>query len=217
MPYRWWTGAEREFLQRVYPDMRTEDIAKRLKRSRASVCGQAAKLGLRKSDEFLADTEKSARLDGKRGASGRFKPGHKPWNTGVMGLPARGRTRDFLFTKGRMPKQWVPIGTEVVTKDGYVKRKVSDGGPAGESAKNWRLVQRLIWEEHNGPIPRGHLVVFKDGDKQNLSIENLELIDRRELARRNTIQRYPPEVVGAIRMHRKLQRELGRHDQKQNG
>ena len=35
-------------------------------------------------------------------------------------------------------------------------------------------------------LPKGYIVTTKDGDPDNLVIENLEIISRRELLRRNT-------------------------------
>ncbi|WP_207659037.1 HNH endonuclease signature motif containing protein [Blautia obeum] len=34
-----------------------------------------------------------------------------------------------------------------------------------------------MWEEHHGEIPKGKMVSFLDGDKDNCNIENLFLID----------------------------------------
>ena len=40
------------------------------------------------------------------------------------------------------------------------------------------FLHRVIWEEHHGPIPTHQCVSFKDGDRSNCAIENLELLDR---------------------------------------
>ena len=39
----------------------------------------------------------------------------------------------------------------------------------------------MIWEQINGPIPSTHVLIFLDGDKSNIVLENLKLIHRREL------------------------------------
>lgn len=73
-----------------------------------------------------------------------------------------------------------------------------------------------MWEEVHGPIPDGHIVVFRAGaDRENIVIENLELITRGECMKRNTIHNYPPEVKSVIRLVGKLKRtiaEAERHD-----
>lgn len=35
---------------------------------------------------------------------------------------------------------------------------------------------RLIWETHHGEIPPGHKVIYKDGNRFNVSIENLDCL-----------------------------------------
>ena len=39
-----------------------------------------------------------------------------------------------------------------------------------------------MWEEHHGPIPDKHKVIFVDGDRENVSIDNLALVSNREHA-----------------------------------
>jgi len=45
-------------------------------------------------------------------------------------------------------------------------------------------LHRLIWEEINGEIPFGHYVIFKDGNKDNVAIENLKCISDIEAKRK---------------------------------
>lgn len=39
------------------------------------------------------------------------------------------------------------------------------------------LLQTTVWEAFNGEIPDGHYIGYKDGDKENCSLENLELLE----------------------------------------
>lgn len=49
------------------------------------------------------------------------------------------------------------------------------------------LYKKYLWELHNQQdLPKGHVVTTIDGDPDNLVIENLELISRAELLRRNS-------------------------------
>jgi hypothetical protein len=77
-------------------------------------------------------------------------------------------------------------------------------------------VHRLLWEEHNGPFPDGHALVFKDRDKTNIVIENLELITRRELMLRNSSQRWGKEVFQVIQLRGAINRKLRSLSEKQN-
>lgn len=60
------------------------------------------------------------------------------------------------------------------TTDGYLIRKVQEDGTQRE---RFEFVHRAVWEEHHGEIPKGKMVSFLDGDKDNCNIENLFLID----------------------------------------
>jgi hypothetical protein len=45
------------------------------------------------------------------------------------------------------------------------------------------LKHRYVWEQANGPIPDGHNIAFRDGNRQNCDLSNLYLISREEAAR----------------------------------
>ncbi|HBB28619.1 MAG TPA: HNH endonuclease [Clostridiales bacterium] len=114
------------------------------------------------------------------GLNGRFKPGSIPPNKGVKGVHVKG-TEKTWFKKGSKPPNWVPIGSERITKDGYIQIKIQEG----KFQHNWRGKHILIWEEHNGQLPKGHAILFGDGDKRNFSPDNLILVSRAQLARLN--------------------------------
>ena len=46
------------------------------------------------------------------------------------------------------------------------------------------MVHHWVWLHFNGPVPAGSYIKFKDGDRWNWTIENLELITPRELGAR---------------------------------
>ena len=147
----------------------------------------------------------------------RFKPGHRPHNKGVKGWQAGGRSAETRFKPGnrtgKAARLYQPIGTERITKEGYLQRKVNDDMPL---QRRWKMVHHIIWEESYGPIPKGHVVVFKNGDRQDVRIENLELISRVENMKRNTIHRLPPELAEVCRIKGVLTRKInqrGRHEE----
>lgn len=39
----------------------------------------------------------------------------------------------------------------------------------------WKRLHRVLWEEHHGPIPKGHKIAFIDGDSTNYRLDNLYL------------------------------------------
>ena len=108
----------------------------------------------------------------------QFKKGHAPWNKDLKG---QGGWEPTQFKTGHRPANWMPIGTERINADGYVDIKIQDG----QQRKNWRGKHILIWEEHNGPLPKGHAVIFGDGNRRNFEVDNLLLVSRAQLARMN--------------------------------
>lgn len=111
------------------------------------------------------------------GLDGRFKPGTIPVNKGKPMSPEQyERCKETMFKKGQVPTNHLNVGEYTHTTDGYLIRKARETGTQRE---RFEFVHRAVWEEHNGPIPDGKMVSFLDGDKDNCSIENLFLIDKR--------------------------------------
>ena len=209
MKVRRWTEAEERLVEELYPDTTTREIAERLGRTVRAVYTRAKAMDLHKSEAFL-NTKASGRYSPghNRSHGSRFTKGHTPWNAGRKGYDAGGRSHQTRFGEGHRPHNEVPIGTEVVHKGGYLKRKIRDDAPVGYARRNWAFVHHLVWQDHHGPIPPNHVVIFIDGDKRNFAIENLALVHRRDLMKRNTIHRYPKELGDAIRQNAGLKRRI---------
>jgi hypothetical protein len=110
------------------------------------------------------------------GLTGRFEKGHTPHNKGKHhSYPGMVPTQ---FKAGHLPHNHRPVGSERVNRDGYPERKVAEPNV-------WRAVHVLNWEAAHGPAPRGHVIIFKNGDKTNPDVSNLLLVTRAELARMN--------------------------------
>jgi hypothetical protein len=107
-----------------------------------------------------------------------FKKGGVPANKGTKGKYNVGGNKTS-FKPGQRPPNYRPIGSERTDRDGYTLVKVSD---TGTSPQRWKLKHRLLWEKQHGVVPKGHVVIFADGDKQNITIDNLILISNRQLA-----------------------------------
>lgn len=216
-PRRFWTSEERATLRRLYPHLPTVEVARRMGRTHLAICAAAEAIGLRKTAEYLASPAACRlRRGGNVGAAHRFQKGRVPANKGLR-RPGwyRGRMRDNWFEKGARPQTWVPVGTEVAGTDGYRKRKVSDDRTK-PSRFNWKFVHVLVWEKAHGPVRAGHVVVFKNGDRAQIRLDNLELITRRELMRRNSVNRMPKVLAQAIQLRGALVRRIRRHDEKQD-
>lgn len=61
-----------------------------------------------------------------------------------------------------------------------------DGHGTLRGSKDGKRVylHRMVWEEKNGPIPAKHVLLFKDGDRRNIDISNLELLPMAMMSRR---------------------------------
>lgn len=118
----------------------------------------------------------------KSGLTGWFRKGHPPGNKGkkieeFCDAETIERIRKTQFKKGNRPKNELPVGAVRKTKDGYLIRKISMTGTQWE---RWEFIHRRVWEDHNGPIPDGMYITFKDGNKENVNIKNLMLITMAE-------------------------------------
>lgn len=109
-----------------------------------------------------------------------FSKGHIPSNKGKRGLPSVGRMKETQFKKGHKPLNTLNDGVITI-------RHLKSKGRIGRKAyrwiridRKWVELHRKIWQDAHGPVPKGMCVAFRDGDSLNCSIENLELISRRE-------------------------------------
>ena len=184
-----WTDKHLDYLRTHYADTRAEDIARKVHHSVQSVWRTAARMGLKKSPEFLAQWGRLvSQTEGAKAS--QFVKGHQPANKGkrieefmtAEGIENSTRTR---FRKGHRPANTRAVGTEVVHADGYVFVKVDGGKPV--------LKQRYVWEQAHGPIPPGYCIRFRDGNRQNCDLSNLEMISRGDSARLCT-QNETPEA-----------------------
>jgi len=208
-----WAAAERATVRKMYADASTKEIAKRLPgRTVTMIYQTAARMGLHKSEAYLATADACRlRRGDKVGEACRFRPGHAPANKGLRRPGyAPGRMASTQFRKGQISgnaaKIWKPLWSDRISKDGYLEIKVRErNGLHG----NWVGAHILIWEDKHGPIPRGHKLAFKDGNKAHVALGNLELISNAEMMRRNTIHnRYPKEMVNAIMLLGAVKRKL---------
>lgn len=110
------------------------------------------------------------------GLTGRFEKGHVPPNKGRKGYVAPGSEKGW-FKKGSTPWDTAPVGT-IVEREGYLWKKFTDKPGGGRF--NWKQLHLLNWEEANGPVPPGHVVIFKDKNPMNTDLENLALVTMAE-------------------------------------
>lgn len=120
-------------------------------------------------------TEKLSSLLGRKkiktGTTGCFRKGFIPWNKGVKGYIGANKTS---FKKGNKPANWKPVGSERIDSNEYTLIKVAE-------PNKWVFKHRLIYEQKYGEISKGSVIIFADGNKNNLSIDNLLCVTKEEL------------------------------------
>lgn len=161
-----YTQSQIEYLKRISPGKSNKEITEMFNKE----------FDLNLSESAISGTRKRHGI--KNGLNGRFQEGQEPWNKGKKGYMGANNTS---FKKGNVPHNWVPIGSERITKDGYIQIKIQEG----KFQHNWKGKHILIWEEHNGPLPEGHAIIFGDGNIRNFDIDNLIMVSRKQLLKLN--------------------------------
>ncbi len=191
---RTWTDEQEQYLIANYATTSNAELAKTLgKKDADRVVAKAKRLGLKKSKEFLSEQRKTT------GQSGQFKKGLIPHNKGKkLSDATKEKLAKTMFKRGNKPHNTQPVGTEKKDKDGYVFVKIAE-------PSEWRLKHHIVYGE---PVPTGHKVIFLDGNKYNFERGNLQLVSNAELMNRNTMHRYPPELVRLLKTLNKLKKRV---------
>ncbi len=143
----------------------------------------------------------------EKSINARFKKGVKVWNAGLKGWQAGGNSTKTQFKKGQLPHNTRKDGDERINKEGYTEVRVGNA--------KWMLKHRLVYQEHHKVTLETHeYVSFKDGDRQNFAIDNLELKTRAQMLEKNTIHQYPPELQDVIRVLGKVKKTIKKKEKK---
>lgn len=210
-----WTLEDLALLTALYPDQTGAVVCAALGRSIGSTYRKASFLGLAKSDAFNA-SERTGRI--QRGCkdphmtASHFKPGHVAWNKGKPGSTGlHAACRATQFKPGQSPITTLPVGGYRLC-DGWLQKKTSE--TPGPNHKRWTPVTRLVWEAANGPVSKGHLVVFKPGCATNvlerITPDVVECISRAEHARRNHPRNKSPELAKLVQLKGAITRQVNR-------
>lgn len=102
--------------------------------------------------------------------TGHFKKGRTPWNAGTKGVMKPNKTS---FKKGDVPINHRSVGSERITRDGYREIKVSE-------PNKWELLHRFNWALEHGRENMPENLRFKDNNKMNCDVNNLEPVSNQE-------------------------------------
>lgn len=197
-----------DIIRERFPNEKTQALADELRLTYYQVANRAFNMGIRKSDEFKMSEHSGRHNLIEGGKKSRFTKGHTPHNKGKkMPDDVYQKVKGTMWKPGHRPHNWKPDGTVLLRSDGYLYYKISDG--------NWILYHQKIWMDVNGEIPKGSIVVFRDKNRMNCELNNLELITLTENIDRNTIRRYPEDVQQIIKLNAKLKRKINGKKQNQ--
>ena len=105
--------------------------------------------------------------------------GQIPWNKGKSGYMGANRTS---FKKGQPP-------ANTTKHDGAISIRKDKSGRSYQFVRvalaRWVPLHRYVWEQINGPLPQGRILIFSNGDSMDCRLDNIVCITRAEHARRN--------------------------------
>lgn len=203
-----WTEQEIDILRQQYPCVRAASLVDMLPgRTAGTIQNKAWSLGIKKTPETIARLSHEAMLNKHHGGRKHlFRADQTPWNKGQAFDPG-GRSAETRFKPGQRPRNWRPIGHVRVTRDGYHERKIQD---TGQKRHDYVGLHTLLWREAGKDVPPGHVLVFRDGDKNHIALDNLELITRAELMKRNSVHNLPKEVAELVQLRGALVRQINK-------
>lgn len=150
---------ERDYFMLIYKGRTTQETATMMR----------TKFGKEWTAQQVRSYIKNHKL--KNGCNTQFRKGHVPFNKDKK---FQGKTNRTTWKKGNIPHNYKPVGSERLSRDGYIEVKVADHN-------KWRLKHVAIYEQAHGKVPKGHKVIFLDQNRMNVSLDNLEMISDSEL------------------------------------
>lgn len=159
------TDEQAEYLAEVVPGRSSEEAAEMLNE----------RFGLQITKYQVRGWKKNHKIPS--GYDTRWRSGRPSWNKGKKGLHG---SNAGTFKKGHVSFNKLPIGSIAKRKSGsslsywFIKTR-DDAVP---EQKNWQMYHKYLWEQANGPVPEGYVVIFLDGDRDNCQLSNLQLVPR---------------------------------------
>jgi hypothetical protein len=192
-----WKPHEIELLKQHYSDSTIHELMQMLNKTSGAIYNQAYFNKLKKSVVYEENRRLQDIKNLKKNTLTRFKKGQTPWNKNVKGYMGENATS---FKKGQLPHNTRSEGETRKDKDGFVLVKIAH--------RKWIRKHRIIWEQSNGEIPKGYVIRIKDGNKENYSLDNMELITRADNMLLNTVHRFPTELKQTIKLLKKLKKKI---------
>lgn len=159
-----WTGPEVQRLVSLYPRKTNAEIAELLGRTESAIQTMGKKLRLRKDPDFRKQVRVSTIKHNRPKES--WTKGRSPKDR----MSPEKYAEWLVSVRTNVEKAWraraLPEGSRRWHPNRGVEVKING---------KWHREAVVNWEAHNGPVPKGMIVICKDGDRWNTSIDNLKL------------------------------------------
>ena len=101
----------------------------------------------------------------QNGMSRKPPKGREPWNKGVkVGNSHIHNLKD--------------VGYEYIDREGFITIKL-------DNPTRWVRKHKYIYEQHYGKLDKNEVIIFLDGNKRNLDLDNMHCITRSQLLKMN--------------------------------
>lgn len=192
---------QKEYIRKHYLSIPIKRIARHIGRSQTFVRSEMKRQGLVVPPALAAARKRRSQFEKGQPAFNKGKKQHE-----FMSPEAIERTKKTRFKPGNEPHN---------TKYDYaISSRIDSNGNRYywiriEKA-HWVLLHRYLWELAYGSVPEGHLVQFKDGNSQNVHLDNLYLTTRDKQAVVNKLGGHdiPYELRKTINLIYQLKSEI---------
>lgn len=221
MSTREYTKQEIDYIKKHYKSKTYKQIANELGRSTKSVNGKARQLGLTKKKIIIKNRVWTKEKDAELARIYPFKSNKEVadlLNLTVRAIQSRAKhlclykdpsfVKNGLYKKGNLPHSTRPIGYVRHTLDGPMIKIANSRTKA-----DWITYQLYVWLSAGNKMPQDGYFVRLKPEYKNLPYEQWEsrhmaLVNRRQNLEKNTIHRYPKEVVSAIQLLSSLRKQI---------
>lgn len=189
-----WTAEKDQFLRDNYLSMPVKTMSVALGFSQSVAFSRMKKLGIVVPDAIKKE-RRMAGLNKGRGWNKDKKQAE------YMTSEMIAKTAKTRYKKGNIPHNTLNDGDLSLRSDGYVWIRIKLGV--------WELLHRVIYSNHHQTkLTTQDNIIFKDGNRSNFDINNLEKINNAQLMERNTFIKYPADLRAAIKALNKLKSKL---------
>lgn len=111
------------------------------------------------------------------GRTGCFPKGQTPFNKGKT-MPFNANRARTQFQPGHEPRNIKYLGHERINVDGYTEISIAETNPHTGYWRRYVPKHKYLWEQQHGPVPPGHFLKSKDGNRLNTDPSNWIVLSR---------------------------------------